>query len=308
MQNVTPLRYPGGKAALTDLLRQIIELNRFGNRRYVEPFAGGAGAGIGLLLSEAVDGVLLNDLDYRIYCFWHSVIKRPNDLKRLIASTPVNIRQWRKQRQIYRSPLCHTWLHIGFATLYLNRCNRSGIIGNGGPIGGVDQSGKWKIDVRFNKEELQRRIDRIAEYANRIEISRLDALECLQRVNSFEEIRPSFVYLDPPYYRKGPYLYLNALEHDDHVRLAEFLRTKATFPWVMTYDDTPQIRAMYDWCRVTRYSLRYSAQRKGFGSEILISPPTLQLPLQQRSESVRWSIPTRRRLVRSGVPTKRRRA
>lgn len=45
----------------------------------------------------------------------------------------------------------HSMLEIGFATFFLNRTNRSGIL-KAGVIGGKAQLGKWKIDVRFNKK------------------------------------------------------------------------------------------------------------------------------------------------------------
>jgi len=288
MQSTSPLRYPGGKSALTSLLSQVVEHNRLGNCRYVEPFAGGGGAALGLLFSERVQSVLLNDLDYSVFCFWDSVINRPGMVIDRLQSTPVNVGEWRRQRAIYQTPNRHSRIAVGFATLYLNRCNRSGIIATAGPIGGAKQEGPWKIGVRFNKEELQRRIERITDYGTRVQATQDDVLVCLRKLLR-QPHSANFVYLDPPYYRKGPCLYLNALEHADHLALSVFLRERATFPWVMTYDDHPSIRAMYSWCTVHMYKLRYSATHKEMGSELLISPKGIVLPSTQTSEAVSWA-------------------
>jgi DNA adenine methylase len=170
---------------------------------------------------------------------------------------------------------------LGFAAFFLNRCNRSGILTNGGVIGGLDQTGKWKIDARYNQGELIRRIERIAALKDRITMCNLDAIEFL-RMNILQTANRSrfFVYLDPPYYVKGSRLYLNYYEHADHKKLAGFLQRVRNFRWLVTYDDTPEIRDLYNWrANLTNFKLHYSAAESKSGSEIIISSEGLNLPL-----------------------------
>ena len=47
-KNPSPLRYPGGKAQLFPLVRDIIVANRLNGATYIEPFAGGAGLALKL--------------------------------------------------------------------------------------------------------------------------------------------------------------------------------------------------------------------------------------------------------------------
>lgn len=188
--------------------------------------------------------------------------------------------EWQRQREIYRSRTRST-LKLGFSAFFLNRCNRSGILTNGGVIGGLDQSGKWKIGARYYHDELIGRIERIAALRERITICQLDAIGFL-RANVLRRASRSrfFVYLDPPYYVKGSRLYLNYYEHRDHEKLALFLKRVRNVKWLLTYDDAPEIRALYRWRQcVTDFSLRYSAAQSRRGSEIIIASDGLHLPL-----------------------------
>src|SRR5260370_21263225 len=154
----SPRRYPGGKQALSRVLAHLIEINDAGGGTYVEPYAGGAGAALSLLIAEHVDRILINDADGRVFAFWQAALNQTERFVNLVQTTRASVREWRRQRDIYLHPRRHSVLRVGFATFYLNRCNRSGIIGNGGPIGGLKHKGPWKIAARFNREYLLRRI------------------------------------------------------------------------------------------------------------------------------------------------------
>lgn len=284
MQNVSPLRYPGGKASLTSVLRGVLAANRFGNREFVEPFAGGAGAALSLLIHESVTRIHLNDLDAGIFAFWWSAINRSDELTALVRKTPANMAQWKRHKANYRRKR-QDRLGLGFSTFFLNRCNHSGIIDNGGPIGGINQRGKWKVDARYNRSELVRRLQRIASFRDRINVTRQDACNVIQDKLKCD----SFLFIDPPYYHKGQELYLNALEHDYHARLATVLRASKSQAWVLTYDDCSEIRKLYrGWANVQRYSLRYSAAVRRQANELFITPKGLRVPAQQTSSAVIW--------------------
>lgn len=277
---ISPLRYPGGKAALVPFLsQQIIRANRIGDGVYVEPYAGGAGAALGLLINEHVRRIVINDFDYRIYCFWWSILNRKNHFLDLMQEKRISIAEWRRQREIYERPRSYSKTRVGFATFFLNRCNRSGILVSGGPIGGFKQTGNYSLNARFDKSNLRKRIERIAMYRERIELHNRDAMDLLKRVIGRRVVaKDTLVYLDPPYYEKSSNLYLNAYGPKDHSNLVTYLSGEHSFKWVMTYDNVPEIAELYRSFRKVPFDLSYSAHRRYMGRELLIHDPSLNVP------------------------------
>ena len=285
MKALSPLRYPGGKSSMSSLLSNIRTLNQLGGRVVAEPFAGGAGASLSLLYREDTPEIHINDADKAIHDFWWTLVKRPKPFLSLLHSTQVNMEEWYRQREIYRRTSGVSRLRRGFAAFYLNRCNRSGIIMNAGPIGGANQTGKWKLDARFNKTNLKKRCSKVAEYGKRIHVSQIDALEFIRA----HDKDTFFFFIDPPYYIKGQTLYLNKLDHNYHQSLANQLKCIKKAAWVMTYDDCPEIRSMYtDWASIRPFSLRYTAAKRRRGREILITPHWMHLPEVQDSVAINW--------------------
>lgn len=275
----SPLRYPGGKQILSRIVAHLVALNGASGGTYVEPYAGGAGVALALLFGEHVNRVLINDADIRIYAFWRAVMNSTEEFVSLLRKTPTTVKEWARQRDVYQHPSRHGQLAVGFATFYLNRCNRSGIIATGGPIGGQDQKGTWKIDARYNRDELERRIRKIALYRDRIRVTKKDAIDFMREdVVGLPKSDKPFVYLDPPYYGKGRDLYLSFYEHDDHAALAAKMVKQSRFPWIMSYDNVPQIRKLYSDLRQVRFSLDYSARERREGSEVMIFQPDLVFP------------------------------
>jgi DNA adenine methylase len=275
----SPLRYPGGKAVLSGFLADVIAANDLQDGVYVEPYAGGAGAALALLFGEHVQRIVLNDADPCVFAFWNAVLNRKDDLIRRLNETPVTLDEWRAQREIYRAQHRHSRIKVAFASFYLNRCNRSGIMVNGGPIGGVGQTGKWKLDARYNKDELARRIEKIHLYRDRIEIHNLDALAFLRDVvGQSDALDETLVYLDPPYYVKGSELYLNHYQPEDHAQVARFIKRQTGYRWLMTYDNVPEIRKLYADRNTIDFDLRYSAHTSKLGSELLIFSRNLLMP------------------------------
>ena|SRR5712691_2974003 len=275
MRHVTPLRYPGGKAHLSRFFADLVRVNGLSDGAYVEPYAGGAGVGVSLLLGEYVDSVWINDLDPAVWAFWHSVIHADGELRRRIETTPLSLPERARQKAIYRRGLEAGVLPLGFAFFYLNRTNRSGIL-DGGVIGGKKQKGEWKIDARFNREELSDRVRRIARYGSRIHIYNEDALIFLQTV--LEGLpRRALIYLDPPYYDKGRHLYANYYTPDDHRTIATAVK-RLTRPWVVSYDDRYQTRRLYAGYPSRRYGLSYSAREKRQGAEVMFFARGVAVP------------------------------
>ena len=275
----SPLRYPGGKAKLAPVLAHIIELNGLSGCAYFEPFAGGAGAALRLLRHGVVSELHLNDLDPRIYHFWHAALNEPEQFVERIHEVPLTIAEWQKQRKIcIRSDVSKPF-ELGFATFYLNRCNRSGVILGAGPIGGQEQSGTWKLDARFHRENLADRITRLADANDSIFITQMDAKEFLvEHLPLGNKRKQVFVYLDPPYYSKGSSLYMNSYCERDHGSLANYLRKQRILKWIASYDDSSYIRKHYSFCQISRNSLQYSLQEKRRATELLIAPSYVALP------------------------------
>ncbi len=149
MKTFSPLRYPGGKGNLYEKIREIMRENNLLDRTYTEPFAGGFGIGLNLMLNGDVKDFIINDFDNHIYSFWQSVFFETNELIKLIYDVKIDLETWNTQKEIYDNQQNYTLLEVGFATFFLNRTNYSGII-KGGPIGGSEQKSKYKIDFRFN--------------------------------------------------------------------------------------------------------------------------------------------------------------
>lgn len=268
----SPLRYPGGKAVLASFLKKVIYENSLQGSTYIEPFAGGMGAGIELLIQGHVDRIVINDADRAVYSFWNSVRRNSKELISRIQNVPLSVEEWRRQRAIYRSGRRQKQIDLGFAAFYLNRCNRSGIIKNGGPIGGIEQAGKWKIDARFNREELSRRIEQLASFEDRIEVANEDAISLMYRLEEFVKQDRVFLYVDPPYYVKGRELYLSFFNERHHDDLAKALG-QLKYGWILTYDDIPETRALYREHQIFPFRLRYSAHKASIeGGEILVAP------------------------------------
>jgi len=276
----SPLRYPGGKASLSVFLSEVLDQNGIKDGAYAEPYAGGAGAALELLMAEHVQQIILNDADPCVFSFWHAVLNQTEELIRLIRETPVTIDEWRHQREVYRQHTRHPRLSVAFATFYLNRCNRSGIIANGGPIGGLAQEGEWTLDARYNTEELISRIERIHFYGDRITLYNLDAIDFLRTVMPRgRHLDNTLIYLDPPYYLKGCQLYLNYYAHQDHARLATYLMGRRSLRWLLTYDAVPQVETLYSGCHQVEFYLSYSAHTRKEGRELLIHRDDLVVPL-----------------------------
>lgn len=264
---LSPLRYPGGKSQLYKFVRNTIEQNNIQAPIYVEPFAGGAGLAIELLLRGDVSSIIINDFDNAIFCFWESVLQNTDELIDLIETTPINIEEWENQRNIYNNQHIHSSLQVGFSTFYLNRTNHSGII-KGGPISRDDTS-KYTLDCRYNKNDLIRKIKRIADARENINLFNYDAVYFIQRVLPIYAANRLFIFFDPPYYKQGKKLYTNFYSHDDHRELSEAIRGIAESHWITTYDFNKNIAELYANVPSKVYQLQYSANRKRKEKEFL---------------------------------------
>lgn len=273
----SPLRYPGGKAPFAPFIAKVMEENGLIGGHYLEPYAGGAGVALELLFEGQASHIHINDADPAIYAFWMSVTKHSEELLALLESTPITMDEWFRWRLVLREESKATLVEKGFATLFLNRTNRSGIL-KAGVIGGKNQDGDYKLDARFKKDVVAARIEAIAKRSGNISVHCEDSLQLLKRCSEFLP-KQSLIYLDPPYYVKGKGLYRNYYEHDDHVAIAKKLQQKGfKWPWVVSYDNAEEICAMYQMSQSLSYGLNYTAQRRYVGNEVMFFSRNIVVP------------------------------
>lgn len=292
----TPLRYPGGKSQLTKFVKTILHNNHI-TGTYIEPFAGGAGIAIDLLLNNDVDHIVINDFDPSIHAVWNAIINRSVELIALLENVPFDYttphtleagdlnNYWHTQKKIHDSLANEAFsLENAFATLMLNRMNVSGII-NGGPIGGQHQSGKYQIDARFNKKTLISKIQKIAAQRDRIDLYNLDANDLISEIKSNKtyDIENTFIFFDPPYFVQGKNLYLSFFDSNQHLELANNILNMSDYYWITTYDYTEQISDMYANAKQRyAYSLKYSANRRGIFSEFMFASESVILEFSEQ--------------------------
>lgn len=273
-KRLSPLRYPGGKAKILDFIIKLIEENNCSDSQYVEPYAGGAGVALGLLMSGYVSKIHINDIDPAISAFWKTILKDTDRFTRKIYDTKITVEEWEKQKNIYKRLKSYNNFDKAFALFFLNRCNRSGVI-TGGCIGGRQQNGHYKINARFNKKNLISRIEKIAGYKQQIKIYNQDTVDLLRKNKG--KFKNAIIYLDPPYYEKGYCLYKNFYKHDDHLEIASIVRQLEGY-WIVSYDNVPQIINIYSEVNKKEFNISYSAGKKKIGKEIMFFSNNLVIP------------------------------
>ena len=279
--NYSPLRYPGGKTKIAPLVSAIMEKAEIKNGIYIEPFAGGGGVALSLLLSNKVKHIVINDMDITIYAFWYSILNHTDEFIDLIKKTQVSIEEWHNQKEVFLNKDSSNLLELGFATFFLNRTNRSGIL-KAGPIGGYNQTGNYLIDARFNKQNLIKRIERIGQYKDRISLFNLEIKDFMKTVLPKYK-RNAFVYFDPPYFKKGHELYINFFKPEDHQVLAGLIK-KIKIDWMVTYDNAEEVKSIYKDREQKVYDLNYSLANKGKNSEIIVLSRDLWLTTEEQEK------------------------
>lgn len=261
----SPLRYPGGKACIFKFMTKLLEENDLVGTDYAEPYAGGAGLALKLMMEEYVGDIYINDLDPSIYAFWNAILTRPDDFCKWVEEVPVTVEQWLYYKRIQTSYKTVDSFELAKSTFFLNRTNVSGVI-TGGIIGGLKQEGKYKIDVRFNKKDLINRIKDISKFSKRIHLYNMDGVDF---VKELERMRKNiFIYLDPPYYTKGSDLYMNAFRDKDHQLLASKVK-KLKKKWVISYDNQDFIVQLYKDEPKVLYQLSQCTSNR-IGDEVVI--------------------------------------
>ena len=275
MKNYSPLRYPGGKTQLYQYIKELVKINEA--TTYIEPFMGGMGVAIKLLINNEVEKIMVNDYDKAIYAFWYSVLHYPEELIALIKTTPITIEEWQKQRDIQRDKdNCTDLLQLGFSTLFLNRTNRSGIL-KAGVMGGVKQNGNYKLDCRFNKDKIIEKVKLISSLKSKIKLYNMDAEEFIKL--NITKTKNSLTFFDPPYFVKGSSLYPSFYKKENHIDLSNTIKKHLkNKKWILTYDVIPDIYELYNEFRNKKYYLNYSVSKPNKGVEYMFYSNEIIIP------------------------------
>jgi DNA adenine methylase len=276
---ISPLRYPGGKACLASYIECFILENRLVGTTLYEPYAGGASVSLTLLERNVIDRCVLVERDPLIYAFWKAARDHPHELARKIKTATISVASWQYHRRYLRCPKPQSdhAVAMGFAGLFLNRCNFSGILG-AGPIGGIEQASEYEIGCRFDRHRLTRQLDRIAKLRRRISVRFGDGLAFLRRNAPKVRDQRALAYIDPPYVRQGSRLYRYFYTEADHRRLATYLDSNP-FSWLVSYDDHPLVYEIFSRQEIVPILLNYAVKQTRHADELLISNLPLPEPL-----------------------------
>lgn len=283
---ISPLRYPGGKARMTQWLLGVLDNNRctrMDAEIWVEPFAGGAGAGLTALENGTVSETWLVEAHPAVAAFWQSVVEDNEAMARRIEAVVPTLALFEEAREMVAAGLTGEGvnrLDLGVAAFIVNRCSRSGmVLPNVGPIGGKSQTGRYTIAARWNGPSLAERLRRIGLYGSKLKIITGDGIEHLEHLPGSGIEDEMFLFVDPPYIGVGNRLYAQGMQKSDHDRLAAAL--KALPFWVLTYDAHPDVLGLYppEDHQVMEFEIPHSINQSHIGSEYLVAPLGVEIPL-----------------------------
>ena len=243
---LSPLRYPGSKRRLASYIKRTLQMNSLSPALFVEPFAGGASVALQLLSENCVQYIGLVDRDPLIAAFWKTVFWEPEWLIEQIYTIDVTLERW----MMFKSSVPQTRRERALACLFLNRTSFSGILAPGvGPLGGRNQSSPYRIDCRFPRETLAKRIQQIGQMKERVAFvwnvswtQALGQLRSLQRRGKLPQ--DVACYCDPPFFNKADQLYTYYFREKDHCRLRDALLALQE-PWILSYDSVARVKELY---------------------------------------------------------------
>lgn len=280
---ISPLRYPGGKVRLHRTLSSLFAQQtnpRLEIEVWIEPFAGGAGAGLKMLHNHSIEQLVLVEKNPAIASFWHHVIHDGEALARRVQTARPTLALFNWARGVLLDTETGTGDHpsddTAFAAFIVNRLSRSGMITSRvGPIGGKTQEGGWQIGARFNRQELAARINRVYQMRHAITIIEGDAVDVINELRGSGIEDEVMLFVDPPYIVEGPGLYQHGTL--SHAALAHALRN-CPAPWLLTYDNHRSVPELYPGHRLIEYAIPHTANQQRIGAELAVLSHNLAWP------------------------------
>ncbi len=270
----SPLRYPGGKSKAIQTIFQYFP-SHFAE--YREPFIGGGSLFIYLKQKYPQLQFWINDLNPEVYYFWQVLQNNPDRLIQEIYRVKESDRNgkalFKELSQINTEQLTEAERAIRF--FVLNRITFSGTI----EAGGFSQC---SFETRFTYSSIDR-LKPLPEILKNTKITNLDYSEVLQQPGD-----RVFIFLDPPYLTAtGSRLYGkrgNLHTSFDHHRFANLLKD-CPHQWLITYDDSPEIRENFKFAYIYEWELQYGMNNykqktAGKGRELMIT----NYPVKERND------------------------
>jgi DNA adenine methylase len=261
----SPLRYPGGKSKA---LKTIIPHLPPNIKEYREPFVGGGSVFLAVkqLFGRQIQSYWINDLNYDLFCFWKYA---QSDIEHLVSQVRDIKQKYDNGRELFHN-LTHSDLkpsefERAVRFFVLNRITFSGTVDSGG-------YSQQAFERRFTDSSIER-LQKLSSVLSLVRITNQDYEELL-----FQNGENVFIFLDPPYFRstksclygvKG-----NLHTSFDHERFANNMR-RCSHQWLITYDDSPEIRELFDFAKITPWNLQYGMNNykqtsAAAGQEIMI--------------------------------------
>lgn len=260
MNNVSPLRYPGGKTRACKKLDEILN-NHFDTNNFntlISPFFGG-GSFEFYLQNKYNFKIIANDKFKPLYSFW-KICK--NNKQELCKEIYTKINKISKNEFInYRDIIMDEEDVFKQAIYYfiINRCSFSGATLSGG----------------FSQEASKKRFTRSSvDRVNNLNLTkfRMYNLDFYDFIKRKYKIKRSLIFLDPPYYleKKSKLYGKNGDLHEnfDHKKLYKILSNKKN--WLMTYNDCKYIRNLYKKFIIIETNWTYGMNKTKQSSEIVI--------------------------------------
>lgn len=256
----SPFRYPGGKTWLVPQIRRWLLSRGPCPALFIEPFAGGAIAGLTAAFENLAEHVILIELDPAVAAVWRSVLNgRCEALASRIEGfeiTAANVRKVLSTR--YR-----TLLDQAFSTILRNRVQHGGILAPGASLMRNGENGKG-IASRWYAQTLARRIRDIGRINDRISFMQEDAFKV---IDSFSEAANVVYFIDPPYTVAGKRLYRYS-DVDHQALFAKMSKVKGDF--LMTYDDTVEVRRLAQQSGLQCETVAMKSRQHSNKSELII--------------------------------------
>lgn len=277
---LSPLRYPGSKRKFIKYFHKILTHNKLSPKVVIEPFAGGASVSLAFLSKKDVEKVIIADRDELISSFWETLFFDTDYLISFVKNTNVTLRRFNYYKKVAKNYGNYDKRRQAKACLFLNRTSFSGILhSSAGPIGGSEQKSRYKVDCRFGRENLVKKIKEIAAFRDKVIVLSYSWAQtikyCLENLKY--KTHEYLFYLDPPFYEKADYLYRYYFNSNNHEALRDEV-VKLKQPWILSYDRASEIKKLYSEFKRIHIQMPYSinSPSKRIEKELIITP--LKLP------------------------------
>jgi DNA adenine methylase len=234
-------RYPGGKHYAISLLRPFWESVE--HDEYREPFVGGGSV---FFNKPKVAINWINDIDSELVATYQTIADKKTRL-RLTKELSGEIATKTRWREIFEGKTISQF-EIAKKYYYLNRTSFSGKL--------ISPAWGYRDKRSLPPHRWGERIIPCGEKLEDAKITSVDFADVITTPSS----KKVLMFVDPPYFsplkRKH---YRHGFVLNDHIRLMEVLK-KTKFRFILTYDDSPEVRELYKWAKLYTVNFFYRVE------------------------------------------------